>query len=63
MLVGDSCMTTSGFYRSTADFLIDEDCCGYVGWVEATEDTEDMSVSWDCPECGHHEEGELAHGS
>jgi len=54
-------MSTSGFYQSTARLLINEECCDYTGWVIAIEDSEDMSVHWDCPACGHHEEGELAH--
>lgn len=52
-------MSTSGAYQATARFLIDRECCEYVGWVEATEDTEDMTVTWDCPWCEHHENGEM----
>ena len=54
-------MSTSGFYASTARFFIEAECCEYVGWVETVEDTEDMTVTWDCPECGHHENGEIQH--
>lgn len=52
-------MSTSGFYQSSARLLINEECCDYTGWVDAIEDTEDMTVHWDCPRCGHHENGEL----
>jgi predicted RNA-binding Zn-ribbon protein involved in translation (DUF1610 family) len=52
-------MVTSGFYQTTARFFITDECCDYTGWVVVTEDTEDMTVSWDCPECGHHEEGDM----
>lgn len=55
-------MTTSGVYRSLVDLLIT--CsgpygCGWVGWIEATEDSEDMTLSWSCPSCLHEEEETL----
>jgi len=56
---GAAHMSTSGFYQSTARLFIENECCDYVGWVAAIEDTEDLTVSWDCPNCEHHEEGEL----
>jgi hypothetical protein len=54
-------MTTSGFYQRTTSILLNEDCCDYTGWVPVTEDLEDMTVHWDCPWCGHHENGEIEH--
>jgi hypothetical protein len=46
-------MTTSGFYHSWVDTLVS--CrCGYLGWLEACENTEDKTTTWDCPGCGHH---------
>jgi hypothetical protein len=48
-------MDGSGFWRATADLYV-ECRCGFEGWVPAVEDYERMSVTWDCPECGHHEE-------
>jgi hypothetical protein len=49
----------SGFYRQTADLLINCPLCYWEGWVPAIEDYERMSVTWDCPECGHHEEEDM----
>jgi len=48
-------MTTSGAFRSTADLLIYCDLCFWEGFTEAIEDTEDMTLTWVCPGCGHEE--------
>jgi hypothetical protein len=54
---------SSGFWRATADLLIycdlEKGGCGFEGWTPAIEDYERMSLTWDCPECGHHEEGDI----
>ena len=52
-------MSTSGFYQSTASFLIDNECCDYTGWVDVTEDFEDFTVWWECPNCGEPNTGEM----
>lgn len=49
---------TSGFWRATADLLI-ECGCGFTGWTPAIEDYERMSLTWTCPECNHEEEEDV----
>ncbi|MDR6907508.1 putative RNA-binding Zn-ribbon protein involved in translation (DUF1610 family) [Agromyces sp. 3263] len=49
---------SSGFWRASADLLIECDC-GYQGMVPAIEDYERFSLTWDCPDCGHHDEGDI----
>lgn len=47
-------MSTSGVGQSWIDTLVS--CrCGFLGWVQACEDAEDKTTSWDCA-CGHHAE-------
>jgi hypothetical protein len=45
-------MSTSGFYRTTADLVIYCDICEWGGWVPAVEDFEDYTLSYTCKGCG-----------
>jgi hypothetical protein len=51
-------MSTSGFWRATADLLIHCDC-GYIGYAPAIEDYERMSLSWTCPGCEREVEEDM----